>query len=184
MGPLGPCPRSWAAAALPQPWATGPPRVGHMASSCRQAPSYRSERALPRARRGFHGLPGPSSSSRSPCSPPSAVAAGQGRSSPRLRDVIPPESAHRLCSPFASWSTVRPAAAGVGTRSPWHRLLACPCITQPQPWRRRRPPHGLPAQAAVTGCAVGSPRSPRRPGRRGVLPPRRTGDRQTRSPRG
>jgi len=33
--------------------------------------------------------------------------------------------------PSRRGSTVRPAAAGVGTRSPGHRLLACLCITQP-----------------------------------------------------
>jgi hypothetical protein len=174
----------WAAAALPWPWAARPPRVGRESSSCRQVASYRLERCVPRAGRGLHGVPGPSSFSRSQCSPPSAVAAAQGRSSPRFPYFIPPERGHRLCSPFAWWSTVRSAAAGVGTRSPGLRLLALLCIRQPRPWCRGRSPVGLPGRAAVTGCGVGSLRLPRRPGRRGVLPPRRTGDRQTRSPHG
>ena len=157
----------WAAAALPWSWGAGTLRVGREASSCRQVASYRLERCVPRARRGLHGVPGPSSSSRSQCSTPSAVAAGQGRSSPRFPDFIPPESGHRLCSPFAWWSMGRAVS-----------------IRQPRPWCRGRSPGRLPGRAAVTGCTVGSLRLPRRPGRRGVLPARRTGDRRTRSPGG
>jgi len=174
----------WAAAALPWSWGAGTLRVGREASSCRQVASYRLERCVPRARRGLHGVPGPSSSSRSQCSTPSAVAAGQGRSSPRFPDFIPPESGHRLCSPFAWWSTVRSAATGIGMCSPGVRLFAWLCIRQPRPGCRGRSLGGLPGRAAVTGCAVGSLRSPIRPGRRGVLPPRRTGDRQIRLPHG
>jgi hypothetical protein len=155
----------WADAALPWPWAAATPRAGREAASCRQVASYRLERCVPRARRGLHGVPGPSSSSRSQRSTPSAVAAGQGRSNPRFPDFIPPDkSGHRLCSPFAWWSTVRSAATGMGMCSP-RRLLAWLCIRRPRPWCRGRSPGGLPGRAAVTGCAFGSPRSPRLPGR-------------------